>query len=763
MTDQFKKASLEYHQFPVPGKYNIVPSKDMATQRDLSMAYSPGVAEPCLAIEKDPLKALDYTNRGNLVAVVSNGTAVLGLGNIGALASKPVMEGKAVLFKKFAHVNAVDVEVDETDIDKFIEVVAALEPSYGGINLEDIKAPECFEIERRLKERMNIPVFHDDQHGTAIISSACLYNWARLTGRNIKDVKLVVSGAGAAALACLGMMVTLGVQKKNIIICDRKGVVHEGRAKDIDQYKKAYMAKTDARTLEDALQDADAFLGVSAAGALKAQWVKTMAKEPLIMALANPTPEIMPDEVATVRDDVYMATGRSDFPNQVNNVLCFPYIFRGALDVGATTINDEIKLACVKALADLTMKEVDDEVRSIYAGEALEFGRDYLIPKPFDKRLLIEIPMAVAKTAMKTGVATRPIDDFKAYEEKLGTLVHKSSLIMRPVYSMAKTALRKVVYAEGEDEDVLRAVKIVIDEGMARPILVGRKPVVETRIKKLGLNMKRERDFDLVDPEHDERYNEYWQAYHTIMERSGVTPEGARTVMRTNATVIGAMMVRRGLADAMLCGKVGSYNFHLRHVLDVIGLKPDHETAASMMTLISDKGNLFITDTHVNSQPTAIQVAETAIIAADKVRAFGIKPKVALLSHSNFGSHCDVEARKMREALEILREVAPDMEVDGEMHADAALCPIVREKQLPNSTLTGRANLLVCPCQSSASIAYNMFKILGDCIAVGPILLGVNKPVHIMTSATGTRGVLNLTALACAQINANQDCELPLE
>lgn len=761
-SESLYQAALDYHQFPRPGKFTIQPTKDMATARDLALAYSPGVAIPCEEIAKDPDKARDYTTKGNLVAVVSNGTAVLGLGNIGALASKPVMEGKAVLFKKFARVNAVDVEINETDIDKVVDIVAALEPTYGGINLEDFKAPECFEIERKLKERMNIPVFHDDQHGTAIIVAACVYNWARLTKRDLKTVKVTASGAGASALACLKMLMSIGVQKKNIIVCDRKGVIHQGRKKEVDPYKAEFLSDTKHRSLEDALKKADIFLGLSAAGALKKEWLPPMNKDPLIMALANPTPEIMPDEVKSMRDDAYIATGRSDFPNQVNNVLCFPFIFRGALDVGATAINEEIKIACVKALADLTVQDVDDSVRSIYSEEHLELGREYLIPKPFDPRLVIELPVAVAKAAVESGVATRPVEDYDVYREHLKSYVYESNMMMRPVYAAAKRNIRKVAYAEGEDREILRAVKIVIEEGMARPVIVGRKRVVEARIKELGLNMHRESDYDLVDPENDPRYKDYWNSYYEIMKRDGVTPSGARTVMRTNNTVIATMLVQKGDADAMLCGKIGAYHFHLRHILPIVGLHNNTHKPAAMMLLVSRKGNYFICDTHINADPSAEDIAEMTVMAAEEIKGFGITPKAALLSHSNFGSHDDPQAIKMRQAVSILRRLAPDLEVDGEMHADAALNPKIREKLFPECNLQGRANLQVCPSQSSASIAYNMFKVLGDCVPIGPILLGVNKPVHIMTNATGTRGALNLTALAAAEVNVrNIPQELP--
>ena len=748
MSDDFRASALEYHCKPTPGKIAIVPTKSMATQRDLSLAYSPGVAAACEEIEKDPDKALDYTSRGNLVAVISNGTAVLGLGAIGALASKPVMEGKAVLFKKFANVDSIDIEIDETDVDKLVEVIAALEPTFGGINLEDIKAPECFEVERRLRERMKIPVFHDDQHGTAIIVGAAISNWLHLTGRNIKDMKLVASGAGAAALACLNILTQLGLPKENIIVCDRTGVVYKGRNEGMDPDKEKYAVDTKLRTLTEAIKDANIFLGLSAAGALKPEMLAGMAKDPLILALANPVPEIMPDEALKVRPDALICTGRSDFPNQVNNVLCFPYIFRGALDVGATAINEEMKMACVQALAELTRRETTAEVAAIYGDEALEFGPNYLIPKPFDPRLIVELPMATAKAAMETGVATRPIKDWAAYRSKLVQHFYRTDQVMQPVFAKAKVDPKRIVYCEGEDERTLRAVQNVIDDGLAKPIVIGRRQVVETRMKRLRLRMAIDKDFELVDPESDNRYRDYWQTYHSLMERSGVTPAHAKNIVRTDSTIIGSLMVHKGEADAMICGTVGPYRQHLQAVVDVIGLKPGVETAASMAGLLHpSRGPLFICDTHINPNPSIAQISEMTMLAVEQIQQFGVNPKVALISHSNFGSHTNDSAFKMRAAYADLKTRAPDLEIDGEMHADAALSDDIRALVMPNSTLKSPANLLIMPNVDAANIAYNMVKILADCIPIGPILLGVALPAMILTTAATTRGILNVTAL----------------
>jgi malate dehydrogenase (oxaloacetate-decarboxylating)(NADP+) len=758
--DTLRDAALEYHRLPRPGKISIVPTKQMTTQRDLSLAYSPGVAAACEEIEKDPLTALDYTSRGNVVAVISNGTAVLGLGAIGALASKPVMEGKSVLFKKFANIDSIDIEIEERDPQKLIDIIASLEPSFGGINLEDIKSPECFEIERTLRERMKIPVFHDDQHGTAIISGAAILNWLEITGRKITEVKLVASGAGAAAIACLSILVNLGMPKENIIVCDRTGVVYKGRNEGMDPEKERFAVETDARTLDDAIKGANIFLGLSAAGALKKEMVAKMADAPLIMALANPTPEIMPDEALEAKPDAVICTGRSDFPNQVNNVLCFPYIFRGALDVGATAINEEMKMACVRAIAALARKEVTAEVAAIYSEETLEFGPKYMIPKPFDPRLIVELPMAVAKTAMETGVATRPIEDWEAYKNKLTQFFYQSDAIMRPVFAKARTNPKKIAYCEGEEERVLRAVQTVVDEQLARPIVIGRRSVIENRLEKLHLRMKIDQDFDLVDPQNDTRYHEYWNAYHNVMERSGVTPSHARNIVRTNTTVIGAMMVHKGEADGMICGSVAPYREHLKTIVDVIGLRPGVETAAAMICLLHPtRGPIFICDTHINPDPSVAQISEMTMLAVEEMKRFGIIPKVALVSHSNFGSHRHDSAFKMRDAFYDIKMRAPDLEIDGEMHADSALSEEIRQHIMPNSTLKGSANLLIMPTVDAANITYNAVKILSDCIPIGPILLGVAQTAHIVTNAVTARGIVNITAVSTvgAQIFSEEE------
>lgn len=751
MQDKLRQAALDYHQYPIPGKLTIVPTKDMATQRDLALAYSPGVAVPCEEIAADPDKAYDYTAKGNLIAVISNGTAVLGLGNIGALAGKPVMEGKAVLFKKFAGIDSIDIEILPTDVDEVVNVIAAMEPSFGGINLEDFKAPECFEIERRLKERMNIPVFHDDQHGTAIVVAAAVINWAKVTGRNLADVKVVSSGAGASALACLAMLVTVGVPRENITVTDREGVVYIGRNAGVDEYKAKFARETKARTLTDALNEGpDVFLGLSAAGVLKPEMIKNMAKSPLILALANPTPEIMPDLVAEVRPDAMMATGRSDFPNQVNNVLCFPFLFRGALDVGASEINEDMKKACANALAELARQEASDLVAEAYGNDSLVFGPEYLIPKPFDPRLMITVPMAVAKAAMDSGVARRPIGNWKAYEQRLSAFTNRTSLVMRPVIEMAQKDLKKVIYAEGEEYNVLRAAQTIVDDRLAMPILVGRRSVIESRIQRLSLRLREGDHYLLVDPENDDRYHEYYNIYHELMARKGVTPADARKIMHTNNTVIASMLLHKGEGDALICGVTGKYHYHLQHVTDIIGLRDGICNPAAMVMLMLPNGNFFITDTHVNANPSAQNIAETTVLAAEQVRRFGMEPKVALLSHSNFGTHASDTAKKMREALTILRRIAPDMEVDGEMHGDAAISPEIRDIIFPRSTLKGVANLLVMPCLDSANIAFNLLKTIEEGVSVGPMLLGMNKPVHIVTPAIRTRGLVDITAHAAA-------------
>ncbi len=755
MTDTISKNSkdalwadaLEYHRFPEPGKIAIRATTPMATQRDLSLAYSPGVAAPCEEIEKDPSKAYDYTSKGNLVAVITNGTAVLGLGAIGALAAKPVMEGKSVLFKKFSNIDSIDIEIDELDVDKFVDIVASMEPTFGGINLEDIKAPECFEIERKLKARMNIPVFHDDQHGTAIIVTAAFKNWIAYSGRDISKIRLVASGAGAAAIACLNLLIGAGLRRENIVVCDREGVVHDGR-KDLDEEKAKFAIKTNMRTLADAIKDADVFLGLSAAKALKKDMVKSMGKAPLILALANPTPEIMPEEAKEAKPDCIVCTGRSDYTNQVNNVLCFPFIFRGALDVGATTINEEMKLACVEAIAALARKEVTAEVTNVYGDEHLEFGADYLIPKPFDPRLIVDLPIAVAKAAMATGVATRPITDFTAYEQRLKGFYVRSQLIMRPVYAKAKEAPQRIVYCEGEETQVLQAAQLALDEQIVKPIIIGREKVVETRIKRLGLRMKKGVDFDLVDPEDDPRYRDYWEYYHQIMERKGVTPPVAKAIVRTNTTVIGALMVKRGEADSMICGSVGLYKDHVKDVIDIIGLKAGVETPSAMNVLLVAKGSYFFCDTQINPNPSVAQISEMTLLAAEEIKRFGLDPKVALLSHSNFGSGDSESALKMRAAYQDIRARDPDLEIDGEMHADAALSEKVRALVMPNSTLKDDANLFVMPNIDAANIAFNMVKIFGEGISIGPLLLGMAQPVHIVTPYVSARGIVNVTAIA---------------
>ena len=752
MDQDFIAAALDYHRSPTRGKISVVPTKGLTNQRDLALAYSPGVAAACDAIVADPAEAFELTSRGNLVAVVTNGTAVLGLGNIGPLASKPVMEGKGCLFKKFANIDVFDIELAENDPDKLIEIIAALEPTLGGINLEDIKAPECFYIEQKLRERMKIPVFHDDQHGTAIISAAGLLNGLKVIGKDIDKVKLVCSGAGAAAIACLDLMVSLGLKRENIFVCDSKGVIFVGREANMEPTKARYAQTTDARTLGDAIVGADVFLGLSTAGVLKPEMVAKMADQPLIFALANPNPEILPADAKAVRPDCIVATGRSDFPNQVNNVLCFPFIFRGALDVGATTINEEMKLACVKAIAELAEAEASDIVASAYGGQELSFGPEYIIPKPFDPRLIVKIAPAVARAAMDSGVATKPIGDFDAYVTSLNAFVYQSGIVMKPVFSAAKAVppeQKRVIYCEGEDERVLHAVRVVLDEGLARPILIGRPEVIEMRIKKIGLNLRPERDFEIVNPESDPRYRELWNEYYRLMKRDGVTPDLAKAKIRRDTTLIGAMLLRRGDADAMVCGTFGTYDYHLKQVEDVIGLAPGAKQFAAMNLLLLSKRMLAITDTYVNENPSAAEVAEIARMAAEELSRFGIEPSVALLSHSNFGSSGSASARKMREACEILRATVPGLNVDGEMHGDAALSEEIRDKLHPDSDLKGEANLLVMPNLDAANISFNLMKMAnGDGVSVGPILLGAAKSVHIVTPSATVRRLVNMTALA---------------
>ncbi len=748
MTEDLREAALEYHRLPTPGKISVVATKPLGTQRDLALAYSPGVAEACLAIVADPAEAANMTSRANLVAVITNGTAVLGLGNIGPLAAKPVMEGKGVLFKKFAGIDVFDIEVAALDPDKFVEVVAALEPTFGGINLEDIKAPECFEIEAKLRARMKIPVLHDDQHGTAIIVAAAIRNALRITGKSLSEVKLVASGAGAAALACLDLLVDMGLDVANTWVTDRYGVVYKGRVEEMDPRKDRYVKETNARTLADVIDGADIFLGLSAPNVLKPELLTRMANGPIIMALANPNPEISPELAREHRPDAIIATGRSDYPNQVNNVLCFPYLFRGALDCGATVINEAMKIACVEALADLALAEPSDVVAAAYGDQSLLFGPDYIIPKPFDPRLITTLAPAVAKAAMDSGVATRPIEDFAAYRQRLSQFVFRSGLVMKPVFDRARQDPRRLVYAEGEDERVLRAVQTVIDEGLAKPIVIGRREVVERRIEKLSLHIKAGKHFELVDPEDDPRYHEYWTHYHRLMERKGVSPDHARNLVRTRTTVIAALMVARGEADAMLCGAVGQFDRHLRHTVDVLGLKPGLTSPYTFSVLILPTGTYFMADPYVIENPTAEEIAEMTVQAAAAVRRFGIEPKVALLSHSNFGSSEAPSAQKMRDALTLINERAPELEVEGEMQADVAFSPEIRKRIFPNSHLQGSANLLIMPTLDAANIAFNLVKALGDGLAIGPALLGVAKPAHIVTPSITVRGLVNMSAVA---------------
>ncbi len=751
ISEDLKSGALVYHRTPRPGKLEIQATKPLGNQRDLALAYSPGVAAACEAIVADPLQAAELTIRANLVAVVTNGTAVLGLGNIGPLASKPVMEGKAVLFKKFAGIDVFDIELAATEIDHLVETVAALEPTFGGINLEDIKAPECFEVERRLRERMKIPVFHDDQHGTAIIVGAAVRNALEIGNRKIEDLKIVASGAGAAAIACLNLLVTLGAKRENIWVCDIEGVVYEGRTTLMDPYKSVYAQKTEARTLAEVMDGAHIFLGLSAGGVVTKDMVKRMADRPLILALANPNPEIMPQDARDARPDAMICTGRSDFPNQVNNVLCFPYIFRGALDVGATDINAEMKMAAVEAIAALARETPSDVVARAYGGETRSFGPDSIIPSPFDPRLILRIAPAVAKAAMDTGIATRPITDFEAYNDKLDHFVFRSGFIMRPLFARAKQDKKRVIYAEGEDERVLRAAQAVVEEGIARPILVARPSVLETRLQRFGLSIRPGADFDVINPEDDPRYRDFVRAYSEIAGRRGITPDAARTLVRTSSTVISALAVRLGEADAMLCGIEGRFARHLRHVRDIIGLAPGVHELAALSLLITPKGNFFLCDTQVQTEPTASDLAEMTILAAAHVRRFGIEPRIALLSHSNFGSNDTSCARRVRAALELILKQAPDLEVDGEMQAETALLEDIRERTFPHSRLSGVANVLVMPDLDAADIAHNMIKVLGDALPVGPILMGTAKPAHILGPSITARGIVNMTAVAVVE------------
>lgn len=757
MDDKLRQAALDFHEFPIPGKIEVTPTKSLATQRDLALAYSPGVAEPCLEIEKDPLAAYKYTAKGNLVAVISNGTAVLGLGNIGALAGKPVMEGKGVLFKKFAGVDVFDIEINERDPEKLVEIIAALEPTFGGINLEDIKAPECFYIEQKLRERMKIPVFHDDQHGTAIISAAAVINALRIIGKKIEEVRLVASGAGAASIACLNLLLSLGMKRENIVVCDSKGVIYKGRDERMDDTKKFYAIDDNGwRTLGDSIPNADIFLGCSAAGALTQDMVRSMAAHPLILALANPNPEITPPEAKAARPDAIVCTGRSDYPNQVNNVLCFPFIFRGALDVGATTINEEMKRAAVYAIADLALAEQSDVVTSAYGGEGMTFGPEYIIPRPFDPRLIVRIAPAVAKAAMESGVATRPITDWEAYNEKLTQFVYKTNLFMKPIFSQAKANKQRIVLAEGEESKVLHATQEIVSMGLAYPILVGRPAVIEERIKKLGLHLEVGKDFEIVNNEQDERYKEFWQHYYQLMKRKGITEAIAKRVVISNSTVIAALLVDLGYADGLVCGLFGSYSRHLDAIKDIIGVKEDVKVPAALNGLVLPTGNVFITDTYVNADPTAEELAEITLMAAEEIKRFGIEPAVALMSHSNFGSSNQLGAPKMRKVLELVQQRDPTLMIDGEMHGDLALSEKLRRDYMPDSPLKGSANLLVMPNMEAARISYNLLRATTTAITVGPILLGMNKSAHILNPVSSVRRIINMVAFAAvkAQIKA---------
>ncbi|HPM65543.1 MAG TPA: NADP-dependent malic enzyme [Piscinibacter sp.] len=761
---ELRRAALEYHEFPTPGKVAIAATKQLVNQRDLALAYSPGVAAACEEIVADPANAFRYTSRGNLVAVVTNGTAVLGLGDIGPLAAKPVMEGKAVLFKKFAGIDVFDIEVAEKNLDKLIDMIAALEPTFGGINLEDIKAPDCFYVERALRARMKIPVFHDDQHGTAIVVGAAMLNALKVSGKDIKKVKLVASGAGAAALACLGLLLKLGLPRENIWVTDLAGVVYEGRKELMDEDKAQFAQKTPHRTLAQAIVGADIFLGLSAGGVLKKEMVATMAKNPLIFALANPNPEILPEDVKAVRDDAIIATGRTDYPNQVNNVLCFPYIFRGALDCGATTITDEMEIAAVHAIAELAQAEQSEVVAAAYAGVTLSFGPEYLIPKPFDPRLMMKIAPAVAKAAADSGVASRPVKDFDAYREKLQTFVYASGQTMKPIFALAKrAATKRVAYAEGEEERVLRAVQVVVDEGLARPTLIGRPAVIAQRIERFGLRLKEELDYDVVNVENDHRYRDFWQTYHQMTERRGVTVQVAKIEMRRRLTLIGSMLLHKGEVDGMLCGTWGTTASHLFYIDQVIGKRhggspstqQDVRVYACMNGLMLPGRQVFLVDTHVNADPSAEELSEITVMAAEEMLRFGVQPKAALLSHSNFGSSDHPSAIKLRRTLALLREQAPWLEVDGEMHGDVALDGELRHALMPRSTLKGDANLLVLPNIDAANISYNLLKTAaGGGIAIGPVLLGAAKPVHVLTPSATVRRIVNMTALTVADANA---------
>ncbi len=758
MSKELKESALRYHRGPVPGKLAIQPTKPLANKRDLSLAYSPGVAYACEAIVEDVNEAAQMTARGNLVGVISNGTAVLGLGNIGPLASKPVMEGKAVLFKKFANIDVFDIEVDETDVDRFVDVVAALEPTFGGINLEDIKAPECFMIEQKLRERMNIPVFHDDQHGTAIVAAAAVYNGLRVVNKKIEDIKLVVSGSGAASIACVDLLVSMGLQKQHVTLIDRTGVIYEGRAEGMNPWKEKYALVTEARTLDDAIDGADLFLGLSGPGVLTQDMVKKMAKDPLILAMANPTPEIMPELAQEVRPDAILATGRSDYPNQVNNVLCFPFIFRGALDCGASTINEEMKHACVKAIADLAMKEATDVVAEAYAGESLTFGPDYLIPKPFDPRLIEEVPVAVVKAAMDSGVATRPIADLEAYRQSLHESVNRAGLFMQPMIDEAKKGeTRRMVYAEGENDDVLMAMQAIVDEEVAKPVLIGREEHVRQKMERLGLRFKLGEEVEIFDPQDSEQHDRYWQHYHEKVGRKGITVEAAKSEVRNNPTALASVMVSLGEAHGMICGKVGRFEGHFQNIHEVLGAAPGNGHMSSVCALLLPTGPLFLADAFLNVDPTTEELVSIGESSIDFVRQFGIAPKVAFLSHSNFGSSSEPSARKMREAAAVLQEKHADVQIDGEMHAYTAMNEKLREQILPGANLTGSANLLIMPSLDAANIALGLIRSMTDALLIGPFLTGISKPAHIVIPSVTARGIFNMSALTATHIERH--CE----
>ncbi len=747
MSDELHDAAIEYHKYPKAGKLDVVPTKKMVNQRDLALAYSPGVAAACTEIAANPAAAAELTIRSNLVGVITNGTAVLGLGAIGPLAAKPVMEGKAALFKKFANINVFDLEIDATDVDTIVEVVAALEPTFGGINLEDIKAPECFEVEEKLRERMNIPVFHDDQHGTAICVAAAVRNGLRLSGKNIEDVRLVCTGAGAAALACLNLLVTMGLKRENITVCDLEGVVHSGRT-DLDRYKATFALDTKMRTLDDAIGGADVFMGLSGPRALTQEQVVRMAEQPMVLALANPEPEILPELVREVRPDALIATGRSDYPNQVNNVLCFPFLFRGALDVGATKINEAMKLACVEAIGDLAMKEASDVVAAAYGGQPFQFGPDYLIPTPFDPRLMTDIPPKVAKAAMESGVATRPIEDFHAYRRKLREFVHRSGLVMKPIFERAIADPQRIVFAEGESSRVLTAVQVLVDDKICQPILIGRAEIMQNKIDRYGLRYKLYDDVEVLDPNDNPNCDRDDAEYHRIMGRRGVSPQFSNSVVRGNNTVLAALQVTLGNADAMICGVMGAYTQHLTHLKQIVGVESEVSDCSAISLMILPTGTFFLTDTHVTLEPTAEEITETVAMASELVHRFGIVPKIALLSHSNFGTRDNKYSVKMRTARELLHESHPDLAVEGEMHADTALSDIIRDRVFPHSRFSGMANLMVMPTLDAANIGYNLVKMLGEGVPVGPMLVGLKHAAHVLTDSVTVRGVVNMSAVA---------------